>query len=1022
MKPDPKTSNLTELVTRVAHVRRRLVVLAILRSLALLFIALALYLTLFAWLDHRVHFSVAVRCTALLMLVTIVLGLGVASLRRIWISLGLKQAASHVESARHYHQQLLATVEYYQRPADYPYSPSLVHAMMRQLWAEAKDDDFSSTVPSGRLWLFVTGLLLGWVAAGWFGWHHSAYWSRYAARLGRPTASLEPLPATRLRSLNGDIAVEPNEIVILQAAIEGRLPRTGRLVIEARKESQGEAASGEPAYGPARVLTLQPIEGAAGAVALFQGTTHFSEEGLYRYQFAAAGGETPWHVIHVCTFPGIQKITARISFNAGSQRSTIDETVTDYVLSALAGSQAEITVQANRLLHAARVKLLDDRTELYDVNGSDRFTFVTLLDHDGRFEFHLQDMEGLSSKELPALTIKIKEDKPPQFALRHPQGDGLATHVASVPIQFEITDDLGIAAATLNLEFGNGRSERIPVAVDGAARSAKIDHVLELEDYDLDVGDTVLFYADATDVATGPAARSRPAKSDVVFLEIKPYRKKWIQCPDGSLRPGGSAPLDPSLVHGRLLDILEYTRAFLKKTWRLANQDRLGEGDSVKLAALARDIDYAGENLRLIRDDPRYRFASSDIETIDGVLSEFASARHELMGSRVQNAIPPETRAYRAMRRLVDDRIQGDLKAGGPVVKEHPDKIELNEVQHLTRLERAQVAWQLNAMSQQLAEVARQQETLDRTFMHFLDAPPASNERARVNDEKSWVTDAPPPGPPNQTPSGSAGQGPAQDRTVEGALSPGSCAATPENFSDVMRLLRAHQRQLRAELASLEEQLARMPVGQDPNADHPDPIETRKTARAHMNQAQTEMNQFETLLAEQYYDPPDVAKLVRDAPPMLNAIRNELVMARQALHQEAGSYRQDDAEQLRQMALNLEALANAYEKAVTPESRRQLLNELSAVAAQFNAMSGGPANISGGTRSVGAGPVVSVKGYGDRDIVNAARFAAQRFLPENVDANQRSDNALPEASSGSLRFYDQENDFFESTAQNRPQR
>jgi len=231
-----------------------------------------------------------------------------------------------------------------------------------------------------------------------------------------------------------------------------------------------------------------------------------------------------------------------------------------------------------------------------------------------------------------------------------------------------------------------------------------------------------------------------------------------------------------------------------------------------------------------------------------------------------------------------------------------------------------------------------------------------------------------------------------------------------------MKVLRAHQRKLRAELSRLEEQLARVPVGQDSQSERPDPIEARKAARVHIDQARVQMNRFETLLAEQYYGQPDATRLAREAPPLLSAIHSELVLARQALEQEAGSYLEDDTERLRQMALDLESLANAYERAVTPEQRKQLLNELVAVANQFNAISGGPANIPGASRPGLSQSVLAVEGYGDRDIVNAARFAARSFLSRDIDTTKHSDEHVPRTTSGSLRFYDQEIDFFESTA------
>jgi len=544
MMPDNTTHILTELVRRVAKVRKRLVTLVLLRSLALIFFSVSVYIMLFAWLDHRIGFGTGARCVALLILVVITVGLLFAFVRKMFINRGLKHAASHIESVRYYRQQLLAAVEYYQQRADYPYSEQLARRMVRQFWAEARDDDFSDTVAAWKLWLCAAVIMMGLVVTGLFARHNYAYLARYSARLGRPTAALEPLPATGLKSLSGDILAEPNETIVMEAAIEGRLPQTGRLIIETQAKVQHTTTAEisepliEPTYDPLRVLTLQPVEGAADDDLMFKGKWSFEHTGTYRYKFAAAQAESPWHTIRVCVFPEIERITAKISFDAGAQQFTTTEIITDFVLSALAGSTAEITVEASCKLETAEVKHLDDRTDPYAVNGSDCFTFATSLEQEGRIEFRLQTTGGLWSRELPPLTVKITEDKRPQFSLLHPDGDSLATNVASVPIRFEIKDDFGIADATLFLELGDGRSERIPAVISDDTHIARVDHVLELEQYNLGIGDAVLFYASATDVATGSTPRARPTRSDVMILEIKPYRRIWLQGSDGPPRPG----------------------------------------------------------------------------------------------------------------------------------------------------------------------------------------------------------------------------------------------------------------------------------------------------------------------------------------------------------------------------------------------------------------------------------------------------------------------------------------------------
>jgi hypothetical protein len=100
------------------------------------------------------------------------------------------------------------------------------------------------------------------------------------------------------------------------------------------------------------------------------------------------------------------------------------------------------------------------------------------------------------------------------------------------------------------------------------------------------------------------------------------------------------------------------------------------------------------------------------------------------------------------------------------------------------------------------------------------------------------------------------------------------------------------------------------------------------------------------------------------------------------------------------------------------------LNDLAAVTAQLNSMSsfGAPANAGVADRSGQPfGTVSAIKGGGDGDIVEAARFAARHFLSKDMEVTKRATSRVRMTSGGSLRFYDQENDFFERAAKSRPE-
>jgi hypothetical protein len=445
----------------------------------------------------------------------------------------------------------------------------------------------------------------------------------------------------------------------------------------------------------------------------------------------------------------------------------------------------------------------------------------------------------------------------------------------------------------------------------------------------------------------------------------------------------------------------------------------------IQQMAIAGDIEYAAENLGLIRDDSGYNLDGTDINAINGVLDEYGLARTELLANHVKDAIAPETRAYRTLRRLVDDIVQGDLKGGNAANKDKPDKVELKDVQHLTRLERARVASQLKMLKQRLAEVAKEQETLNRTFLHFLRRPQKHKKRAKVNDEKSWLTDASPSNQAGrQNQQRSAGPNPKQDRTVEGALEPASGAkigSLPANFAEIMKVLKAQQKQLRTELSMLEEQLAQIPIGLNEDSNKSGPIGARKEAKAHIGQAKNAMDRFEAFLAEQYYEQHDSNQLALEAQAMLAAISRELMMARQSMQQEVASYTDNNAERLRQMALNLQEMANAYDNALTPEQQMQLLNSMAAATAQLNSISSAPpdnTNVGGDRSGRATGPALVVKSdY--QGIVDAARFTARHFLSKGIEVTRRTGTRVGSADGGSLKFYEQENDFFESAAESR---
>ncbi|MHC4074100.1 MAG: hypothetical protein ACYTGS_19050, partial [Planctomycetota bacterium] len=202
-------------------------------------------------------------------------------------------------------------------------------------------------------------------------------------------------------------------------------------------------------------------------------------------------------------------------------------------LQVVRGSGVTLDVQTDDRLKEVAVTGLDGKTITRQLNGAEQFSFHFTADRQGSIKFDLVNEQGLANDGLPDLEVIVKTDEPPQFKLISPDGDYLATDVASVPIKFEITDDFGLDSAKLCLEMPGQQPKELVVPVEEGVRSTEYSHTIELEVYKLTVGDSILFYVEATDIDTGSAPAGRTSSSDMYFIEIRPYRQSWRPRPGG---------------------------------------------------------------------------------------------------------------------------------------------------------------------------------------------------------------------------------------------------------------------------------------------------------------------------------------------------------------------------------------------------------------------------------------------------------------------------------------------------------
>ncbi len=762
---------LENLVGRVRTVRVWLVALAVLRITALTLGFLSLFVTVYALLDHRLHLGTAGRFASFSLLLGCLSALIYFLVRFLLGHVSCSQAANFIEGRFNFEQQLVAAIEYHEKRQNYPYSKALAEYLVSEMDRKAGAVPFDKAIPKWQAGVLGIIILGGLIVAGAYMHTNYVFFSRYFSRLVHPLAKVEPLPATILTSKTKDLTGEPGQIFNPRAQAEGKLPEQANLVIEPRNTK----AQDPSVEKNRRIIPIEPSYKDNHTADLTADIT--LPEGEYSYRFQTPGTATEWHKITVSRLPKVEKMTATVSVSPKGFLQPYTQEIKDNVLEVLKGSQVKLSVKATEALRGASVTNLDKKETPVETDDRDTFNAEFEASREGLVNIKLTNRKGVVNEEIPPLQIKIKENQPAAFKLVSPSADYTATTVASVPITFEVADDFGLDSGAILVEIPGKDLLTIERPIQKGAQKATFTYTLELENYDLAIGDSVLFYARAADldVRTGKASVA-PATSEVNFIEIGPYRRIWFQ---------GTPPLPDQekqglkgAAHDALMTVLEYTRAIVKKTWVIAQKSKPDESDPSRLNSIGKDVSYAAGQLGMIRDDPRYGFDEQDKAKLNEIIGYYTQAGNKLTAGHALGALTAEKQAYRELRKFIMDltRVLMPGSGSGPGTMENsgkpdrkdpkakdqskpkadkPDQTKIEDPVHLTRYEKERIEWELKNLADKLEALKREQEELKKTFDHFLALQEdRKNPRPAVNDER--ITTSKEKLPPSQErPSGS---------------------------------------------------------------------------------------------------------------------------------------------------------------------------------------------------------------------------------------------------------------------------
>lgn len=297
-----------------------------------------------------------------------------------------------------------------------------------------------------------------------------------------PRGDHPPYHPTRLSVSPGDAAVDYGDALSVNVTSQGPQPKHLELVI---CDTNGQPVTRLPLYESAPGTSQQTIEHITGNL---------------MYYAAMAGGRSPRYRVHVVPAPRLDTTRVLYEYPAYTRLRAQTRFLTDRTIRAYPGTWVTLTLTANRPLRGGRVTLNDQSYEAGVTEDANSVSARFQLTRAGDFEATLIDTEGSPSREPLRGKVELLRDRPPEITLVAPGVDAFATPLASVPLNIEARDDLGIKSIQLYCRLNESQDTIRPVFEhEGGLTFANANPVFDFADLGVQPGDVVDYYVSATD-------------------------------------------------------------------------------------------------------------------------------------------------------------------------------------------------------------------------------------------------------------------------------------------------------------------------------------------------------------------------------------------------------------------------------------------------------------------------------------------------------------------------------------------
>ena len=288
----------------------------------------------------------------------------------------------------------------------------------------------------------------------------------------------------------------------------------------------------------------------------------------FNYRVVAGTVTSPTYAVTVARAPRVTRIDVDYSYPAVLRLEPRTEQDSGDIY-APPGTDIRLHVHTDRPAATGEMALGDGhKIALTPETPTVLATTLKVVD-DNSYRVALADLDGFTNPGETEYFIRTLEDRPPDVHIVKPASDRAVTRLEEVDIEAEADDDYGVDKLEFVYSVRGSGEQVVPLDVPRHQTSVSAHYMLSLEDLNIEPGDFVSYYVRARDVTRG-GKRSNEARSDIFFLDVRPFEQQFALSQSESMAGSGKA--------GAVDDLVNAQKQVVVATWKLDRRKQTAKG------------------------------------------------------------------------------------------------------------------------------------------------------------------------------------------------------------------------------------------------------------------------------------------------------------------------------------------------------------------------------------------------------------------------------------------------------------